>query len=86
MNERELSRRAVLQRAAVAAGVSALGGATAAHAFTKSPQTSARYQDHPNGSQHCSNCLQFQPPSSCKVVAGRISPNGWCSIYAAKPG
>ena len=84
MSEHELSRRSVLQGAAVAAGASVLGGATAAQAFTKSPQTAARYQDQPNGGQRCATCLQFQPPSSCKVVAGRISANGWCSIYAAK--
>jgi uncharacterized low-complexity protein len=84
MSESELSRRSVLQRAAAAAGASVLGDATAAQAFTKSPQTSARYQDQPSGGQRCANCKQFQPPSSCKVVAGKISPNGWCSIYAAK--
>jgi len=84
MSENELSRRSALQCAAIAAGACVLGGAAAAQGLTKSPQTSARYQDHPNGAQRCATCLQFQPPSSCKVVAGRISPNGWCSIYAAK--
>jgi High potential iron-sulfur protein len=84
MAEKELSRRSVLQ--AGAAGAAALLGVreAAAQSITKSPQASARYQDHPNGGQHCSTCLQFQPPSSCKVVAGKISPNGWCAIYAAK--
>lgn len=84
MSKHEVSRRSVLQRAAVAAGACVLGGATAAQAFTKSPQTAARYQDQPNSGQRCGNCRQFQPPSSCKVVAGKISPNGWCAIYAAK--
>jgi hypothetical protein len=84
MSENELSRRSVLQSAMIAVGASVLGGAAAAQGFTKSPQASARYQDHPNGGQRCATCLQFQPPSSCKVVAGRISPNGWCAIYAAK--
>lgn len=86
MNESDLSRRLLLQGAA-AAGISALRvSPAAAQGFTKSPQQSASYQDHPNGDQHCGNCLQFQPPSSCKVVAGRISANGWCRIYAAKRG
>ena len=83
MTDHELSRRTVLQRAAAAAGASVLS-ATAAQAATKSPQASAHYQNHPNGGQRCSTCRQFQPPSSCKVVAGTISPNGWCSIYVAK--
>ena len=84
MSESNLSRRFILRCAAAVAGASALSGPTAAQGLTKSPQQSARYQDHPNGSQRCTNCRQFQPPSSCKVVAGKISPNGWCSIYFAK--
>jgi hypothetical protein len=84
MIENELSRRSLLQRAAFATGASVLGGATAAQAFTKSPQAASRYQDQPNGGQRCGNCLHFQPPSSCKIVAGKISANGWCAIYAAK--
>ena len=84
MSQSDLSRRFVLRCAAAATGASVLSGRAAAQGFTKSPQQSARYQDHPNGSQHCANCRQFQPPSSCKVVAGKISPNGWCSIYFAK--
>jgi len=83
MRDSNLSRRSVLQCTVAAAGASVLGVPAAAQG-TKSPQQSARYQDHPNGNQHCGICRQFQPPSSCKVVAGKISPNGWCSLYFAK--
>ena len=84
MTDSKWSRRLVLHGAA-AAGASALSvSPVAAQGFTKSPQQSAGYQDHPNGSQRCDNCLQFLPPSACKVVAGNISPNGWCRIYATK--
>ncbi len=84
MSESNLSRRFVLCSAAVAASVCVLGGRAAPQGSIKSPQQSARYQDHPNGGQRCGSCRQFQPPSSCKVVAGKISPNGWCSLYFAK--
>lgn len=86
MSENELSRRLVLRSAAAAAGASVLGGAAAAQGFAKSPQASARYQNRPNGAQRCGSCQQFLPPSSCKVVAGKITANGWCAIYAAKRG
>jgi hypothetical protein len=82
----ELSRRVLLHGVAAAGASLASLASTAAQGFTKSPQTSASYQDHPNGSAHCGICQHFQPPASCKVVAGRISANGWCRIYAAKAG
>jgi hypothetical protein len=86
MGESELPRRVFMQGTAAAA-ISMLGvSPVTAQGFTKSPQQSAGYQDHPNGDRRCGNCMQFQPPSSCKVVAGRISANGWCRIYAAKQG
>jgi len=25
------------------------------------------------------------PPAACKVVEGKISPKGWCAVYAPKP-
>ncbi len=86
MTERELSRRMLLHGVA-ATGLGVLAGApVAAQVQTKSPQQAAGYQNHPNGNQSCGNCQQFQPPSSCKVVAGRVSPSGWCKIYLAKQG
>lgn len=44
-----------------------------------------KYQDTPNGDKQCSNCLQFVPPGSCKVVEGTISPNGYCLAWVRKP-
>ena len=77
----------MLFRTATAAGLTMLtDGAASAQGLTKSPQPAAGYQDHPNGGQSCATCLHFQPPAACKVVAGRISRNGWCRIYAARSG
>ena len=78
------SRRAILSRmSAFVASALSLSFAYA-QGFTKSPQASAGYQNYANGTQRCGGCIHFQPPSSCKVVAGQISPNGWCRIFAAK--
>jgi hypothetical protein len=50
----------------------------------KVAKTDAEYQDRPKGQQRCEICLQFQPPGSCKLVAGQISPHGWCQFFAAR--
>ncbi|HET8584564.1 MAG TPA: hypothetical protein VFM89_02395 [Casimicrobiaceae bacterium] len=43
-----------------------------------------KYQDHPDGDKKCSECMQFVPPGSCKVVEGTISPNGYCIAFVKK--
>ena len=50
----------------------------------KLSKTEAKYQDHPNGQQRCGICLQFRPPGICQIVAGSISPTGWCQFFAAR--
>jgi len=42
----------------------------------------ADYQDTPKDIQMCATCTLFVPPRACKVVAGDISPDGWCRAYA----
>jgi hypothetical protein len=61
-----------------------LGASRGVLAQPKTPQKVAKYQDHPNKDQHCALCRYFQPPHSCQLVAGTISPNGWCSFFAKK--
>ncbi len=81
------SRRSLLRKAAVTAGGIALVGAALRPdpAAAKATQKAVGYQDTPHGAQQCDNCSQFQPPSSCKVVDGTISPTGWCKVYVKKP-
>ena len=79
---RGISRRSVLGGAAVAVGVGA--GLVSTCAYAKTSQSDAKYQDKPNGSAMCSSCAQFEAPSSCKLVDGTISPNGWCMLYTPK--
>jgi hypothetical protein len=84
----KISRRVVLKRAALLAGTvvtaSVLPGKSAL-AQQKVSKEAMKYQDRPNGDKQCSNCMQFIPPGSCKVVEGTISPNGYCLAWVKKP-
>ncbi|MGB7757607.1 MAG: high-potential iron-sulfur protein [Salinisphaera sp.] len=89
------SRRDFLKQAGgMAAGVVAIPvwfasrQAQAHPAYGQTPKSALQYQDTPKGNQKCSNCSLYIPGSSanamghCKVVAGKVSPNGWCSAWA----
>ena len=44
-----------------------------------------QYQAQPKGEQKCGSCLNFVAESNtCKLVAGQVSPEGWCSLWAKK--
>ncbi|MGB8365096.1 MAG: twin-arginine translocation signal domain-containing protein [Rhizomicrobium sp.] len=79
-----VSRRELLRGAAVAAGGAAVLIGTAMPAQAKMAQKAAGYQDKPNGDKSCSSCAFFKPPSSCSLVDGTISPNGYCRFYSKK--
>jgi hypothetical protein len=46
------------------------------------PKAEANYQDHANGLAHCGICRHLASPNVCEVVAGPVSPGGWCRFYA----
>ena len=78
------SRRGVLRT-----GLAILAGglvATAARAQddSKVEQSVVQYQTMPKDGAKCSGCANFVAPNACKVVAGTISPEGWCVAYAPK--
>ncbi len=51
----------------------------------KVPQASVQYQPQPKGEQKCSGCTHFIADSStCKLVDGQISSEGWCALWAKK--
>ena len=81
----ELSRRLLVQKAAtVASAVTVLGliaEGVAAQVQVKTSQQAAGYQNTPSGGNRCGNCVKFQPPAACRIVAGRISPQGWCRLF-----
>lgn len=82
--DNRFSRRQLLYGVAATAGGAAVLIGTAMPAEAKIPKQAAKYQTSPKGQQQCSNCSHFEPPSSCLLVAGKISPHGWCRFYAKK--
>jgi hypothetical protein len=89
MNDKQgkpASRRNLL-RSGAAVAAAALAGLTAGRALAQDEKIAknlVNYQDKPNNGQKCSNCAQFIVPNACKVVAGNISPDGWCAAFAPK--
>jgi len=82
-----VSRRGVLRIGALVAGAglaAAVLPVREALAQQKAPKESMKYQDRPNGQMQCSNCSQFVAPDGCKVVEGKISPNGYCIAWLKK--
>jgi hypothetical protein len=64
-----------------------MGGAALSHRASAEgsiPQATAAYQDKPSNGLKCSACTHFRAPASCQLVAGKISPDGWCKLFAAK--
>jgi len=47
----------------------------------KISQAEALYQNTPKGMFSCALCSFFIKPRSCKLVAGDISPEGWCKLF-----
>jgi len=86
--ERVLCRRSLLRQAALLAGASSLFGVAvgndAADAEERMSQKDAEYQPTPKNGQSCAACEQFTPPAGCKIVKGKIAPQGWCPFFAAK--
>jgi hypothetical protein len=62
-----------------------LDAADRARAQQKLSKQDAAYQDTPRDDHLCSGCTQFQPPQSCNVVDGEISPRGWCKLFEEPP-
>ena len=80
------TRRSFLKSAALATGTTlAATLIPIREAQAKTPKTAVAYQDKPNNGQKCSECNFFQPPHTCAVVDGDISPDGWCKLFTKKP-
>jgi len=77
-------RRRHLLRGALAVFASALTRSTStrAQAQQKMSKQEAEYQDSPKDIRMCATCTLFEPPASCKVVEGNVSPKGWCKAFA----
>jgi hypothetical protein len=77
------TRRSIVQAAIGAFGVAAAIAARPRPAAAEPTisQEAVAYEDQPQGDRECDKCVQFVPPSSCKVVEGTISPHGSCRIF-----
>lgn len=80
------SRRLVLKRTALLAGVALTANILRSNEVRaeKASQDAMKYQNKPDGDKRCSNCLNFLHPSSCAIVEGTISANGYCMAWAKK--
>ncbi len=84
-NRNGASRRDMLR-----SGMMIVAGATVASTARaqdeKIAQELVQYQNEPKDGQKCNMCAQWVDPNACKIVAGKISPNGYCVAYAPKEG
>ncbi len=76
------SRRILLNALAVGVPATLCFPMSPTHADDKMTKARAEYQDAPNGIYSCGNCTLFVAPSSCKVVEGEVSKDGWCKAFA----
>jgi hypothetical protein len=75
--------RRKLIRTLLGAAPAALLFGSQASAAEKMTLQQAAYQDTPNGIYSCGMCTFFEAPKSCKIVAGDVSRDGWCKVFAA---
>jgi hypothetical protein len=86
MQKGTVSRRTLLKSAVVLAGAACAGMGLQKEALAQAKVSKAamKYQDHPNGAEKCANCMQFVAPDACKIVEGKISPDGYCIAWTKK--
>ena len=83
----ETSRRQLIGRMTLAIGLAGAVGAGLAPRRAVAAKLSPNeigYQASPKGNARCELCANWQAPNACKVVAGSISPNGWCGLFVHK--
>jgi hypothetical protein len=92
-SEKELLSRASLLRRIAAAPIAigalaALRSEADAIAMGHTPQAAVQYQTKPKNGQQCSQCKFYingktkTSTGACTQIAGKISPMGWCVVYA----
>ena len=88
--DKQVSRRAFLKAATLLAGIAVVPVAMVSkEAVAKMGKDNLQYQNKPKEQQECSNCEHFvqgksaKAKGTCNVVAGAVSPHGWCLAYAA---
>lgn len=78
-------KRRVILRIALGTGCALAVPAVLAAESGRVSKAQAKYQERPKGEQKCGTCLHFlAATSTCKLVEGRVSPEGWCMLWAGK--
>jgi hypothetical protein len=88
-----LSRRRFLKVSMTGAAMAGAGGLASCmtgapygkQAAGTTPKSAALYQDVPNRGRRCAGCTHFLEPNACEIVAGEISPDGWCRFHEPRP-
>jgi hypothetical protein len=84
------NRARVSRRATMRIGITLFAAGFADRAIaqdsqpTKLDQKTVMYQPVPKEGHACNKCQHFEAPNTCKLVAGTISPAGWCQLWAEK--
>ena len=85
-----ITRRGLIGAAAAVAAAGVCGRARPVRAQSEPKESDkithadAQYQLVPKGQQRCEICLQFDPPTHCKIVQSPIIRKGWCQYFAAR--
>jgi High potential iron-sulfur protein len=85
-----MTRRSFVAGTIVLPALAGLLLAETTSAQAKASKAQFKYQGTPSNGHKCSQCSLYIPGSSstangtCKLVDGSISPNGWCTAFAAK--
>ncbi len=87
-----LSRRKFMKMSVTSAAIVGAGGfsvcmyrPTVAQAAGATSKSAARYRDSPNRGRRCAGCTHFLKRNRCEIVAGEVSPNGWCRFHTPRP-
>ncbi|GAC1524338.1 MAG: hypothetical protein NVS2B8_08040 [Vulcanimicrobiaceae bacterium] len=88
MDKQQLTRGNLLAKIAVTPIVIGALAALTSEADAKAPQKAVMYQNAPKDGKKCNQCKFYidakkgQKNGACTQVAGAISPNGYCVVWA----
>jgi hypothetical protein len=52
----------------------------------KASKPSVGFEHPAKGQHHCSECVHFEVPHRCAIVAGLIQPGDWCRRFTKLDG
>jgi hypothetical protein len=90
ISDTSITRKEALRGLIILPALAGLAGTGVAGAAATGSKSQFKYQSTPNNGKQCSQCTFYIPGSSstangtCKIVAGSISPKGWCTAFSPK--